>query len=274
MKLEDYTFKNAGAILTPALAVYADKVDANIEAALRMMNGDANRWRPHIKTVKMQWVIERLLHYGVRQFKCATTRELAMACAAGAPDVLLAFPVTGPHARRVREIADEHNGTRVSVLVENAAQAALWRDSHIGIFVDVNPGMDRTGVRQNDADGILGTGSRRGAAVPGPSLLRRTHHHAGTRGKPAIGIHGLRAVNAISHARNKCRAARRRSDHSRDSGHALLAELQRPRVGRVHSSRVAGNDRVQRYEQLDADGWVRLSGSRAGARNGGEPSLC
>jgi D-serine deaminase-like pyridoxal phosphate-dependent protein len=155
MKLEDYTFEEAEAILTPALAVYADKVDANIEAALRMMDGDANRWRPHLKTAKMRWVIERLLHDGVRQFKCATTRELAMACESGAPDVLVAFPLTGPHARRVMEIAEEHPGTRVSVLVENAAQAALWRGSDIGIFIDVNPGMDRTGVGQEDASGII-----------------------------------------------------------------------------------------------------------------------
>jgi D-serine deaminase-like pyridoxal phosphate-dependent protein len=180
MKLEDYTFEGAGAILTPALAVYADKVDANIETALRMMDGDANRWRPHLKTAKMRWVVERLLHYGVRQFKCATTRELAMACESGAPDVLVAFPLTGPHARRVMEIAEEHPGTRVSVLVENAAQAELWHGSEIGIFVDVNPGMDRTGVGQDDAGGILALA--RGAG----RQFRGVHYYDGHVTMPAL----------------------------------------------------------------------------------------
>ena len=180
MKLEDYTFEGAEALLTPALAVYADKVDANIEAALRMMNGDANRWRPHLKTAKMRWVIERLLHYGVRDFKCATTRELAMACESGAPDVLIAFPLTGPHARRVMEIAEEHPGTRVAVLVENAGQAALWSGSNIGIFVDVNPGMDRTGVGQHDAAEIIGLAHAAG------KHFRGIHYYDGHISMPAL----------------------------------------------------------------------------------------
>ncbi len=167
MKLEDYMFADARTILTPALAVYADKVDANIEAALRMMGGDANRWRPHLKTAKMPWVVERLLHYGVRQFKCATTRELAMACESGAPDVLVAFPLTGPHARRVMGIAKEYPATRVSVLVENAEQTASWSDAEIGIFIDVNPGMDRTGVGREDATQIVWLASAAGKRFRG-----------------------------------------------------------------------------------------------------------
>jgi len=82
----------------------------------------------------------------VRNFKCATTLELLTALQAGAEDVLLAYPVIGPGAERVRQIADEFRSARVSVLVEGGAQLAQWHGSEIGAFVDVNPGMNRTGI--------------------------------------------------------------------------------------------------------------------------------
>ncbi|MEI7772090.1 MAG: alanine racemase, partial [Chloroflexales bacterium] len=79
-------------------------------------------------------------------FKCATTRELETLCALGAPDVLLAFPVVGANARRVIALAAAHPATRVSALVEDPAQIAQWRGSPVAVFIDLNPGMDRTGV--------------------------------------------------------------------------------------------------------------------------------
>jgi hypothetical protein len=48
--LEPYRINGIESALTPALAVYPEHVDANIAATLRLMNGDANRWRPHLKT--------------------------------------------------------------------------------------------------------------------------------------------------------------------------------------------------------------------------------
>ena len=69
-----------------------------------------------------------LVERGVRNFKCATTLELLVACRSGAADVLLAFPVMGANARRVREIADQFPDIRISVLAENeAAGAAMAR---------------------------------------------------------------------------------------------------------------------------------------------------
>jgi len=84
----------------------------------------------------------------VRNFKCATTLELLQACQAGAADVLVAYPMMGANARRVREIKNRHSQVRISILAENAEQIRQWRDSGIGIFLDINPGMNRTGIDQ------------------------------------------------------------------------------------------------------------------------------
>src|SRR5215210_3795795 len=88
-------------LLTPALVIDAQAVDANIEATLAALGGSAHRWRPHVKTAKLAWTIERLLAHGVTAFKCATTRELQALADAGATDVLYAMPVMEASAARL-----------------------------------------------------------------------------------------------------------------------------------------------------------------------------
>jgi D-serine deaminase-like pyridoxal phosphate-dependent protein len=153
--LAPYRIENVEALLTPALAIYPEIVDHNIAVTLRLLDGDANRWRPHVKTAKLGFIIRRLAGHGIRQAKCSTTVELETACEAGMNDVLLAYPVVGAHAERVRKIADAHPGARISVLAENPAQTAAWRGCRVGIFIDVNPGMNRTGVEQEHIPEIL-----------------------------------------------------------------------------------------------------------------------
>jgi D-serine deaminase-like pyridoxal phosphate-dependent protein len=159
IKLATYVIENARELLTPALAIYPEIVDRNIAATIRLLGGDANRWRPHVKTAKLGFIMRRMAERGVAQAKCSTGLELATACDAGIADVLLAYPVVGANAARVRAIADAHPGTRVSVLVENTRQVETWRSNgsgaRIGIFIDVNPGMDRTGIEQDRVDGII-----------------------------------------------------------------------------------------------------------------------
>lgn len=138
----------AGRVLSPALIIHRDRAAQNIATTLRLLGGDPSRWRPHVKTAKLGYVMGMLVEAGVRQFKCATSLELRVACAAGAADVLVAYPLVGPAATRVRAIADAHPDVRVSVLAESAAQLESWQGSRMGIFVDVNPGMNRTGVPQ------------------------------------------------------------------------------------------------------------------------------
>ena len=143
-------------VLTPALVVYPDAVASNITQTLRLLDGDADRWRVHIKTAKLGYTLHMLVERGVKNFKCATTLELLMACQSGAEDILVAYPVMAANARRVREIADQHHGVRISVLAENEEQIRQWRGSRVGVFLDINPGMNRTGIEQSDSRKVLG----------------------------------------------------------------------------------------------------------------------
>jgi D-serine deaminase-like pyridoxal phosphate-dependent protein len=146
--LEAYKIEDVDRIITPALLIYPELVDVNIKATLRMLGNDPNRWRPHIKTAKLDAIVRRLIDHGILNFKCSTTLELLTACQAGAADVLLAYPVMGANAQRTVEIAEDFPRTSISVLVEASEQAAAWKGTRIGVFVDVNSGMNRTGIAQ------------------------------------------------------------------------------------------------------------------------------
>src|SRR5437763_1041274 len=167
LPLDIYQIKGADQILTPALLVYPGVVDANIQATLKMAGNDPNRWRPHIKTAKIPAILQRFIRHGVVNFKCSTTLELLTACKTGATDVLLAYPVMGANAMRAHEIAEEFPSTRISVLVETRDQAAMWRGTNIGIFIDVNPGMDRTGIAEGRATDIAQLAQQVGAQFRG-----------------------------------------------------------------------------------------------------------
>jgi len=146
--LDAYRVRDLSRVQTPALLLYPAFIDGNIEAAIQAMNGDANRWRPHVKTAKSSEVIRRLVARQVKQFKCATTLELLSTCEAGAADVLVAYPMVGANARRVLDIAAMYPAVAISALAENAEQVRQWHGHPVGVFLDVNPGMDRTGIPQ------------------------------------------------------------------------------------------------------------------------------
>lgn len=152
---ERYRVDDINEVLTPALVLYPEIITSNIARTLHLLSGNADRWRAHIKTSKLDYTLRLLIERGVRNFKCATTLELLEACRSGAADVLVAYPVMAANARRVREIAEQFPEVRISVLAENEAQLAQWQGSSVSIFLDINPGMNRTGIDQEDTGKVL-----------------------------------------------------------------------------------------------------------------------
>ena len=153
---ETYRVSDIESVLTPALVIYPEIISSNIEQILRLLDGEANRWRVHIKTAKLDYTLRRLVERGVQNFKCATTLELLVACRSGAKDVLVAYPMVGANARRVNEIAEAHPQVRISVLAENERQIQQWHGHSVGVFLDINPGMNRTGIEQSHRAEVVG----------------------------------------------------------------------------------------------------------------------
>jgi D-serine deaminase-like pyridoxal phosphate-dependent protein len=178
-----YEIASVGDVMTPALAIYLDIVESNIERTVDLLGGDPERWRPHVKTAKLAAVMERLVAHGVGNFKCAATFELLTVCEAGARDVVVAYPCLGARARRVQQIASQFPDVRISNLVENEDDVELWRGTGIGVFIDVNPGMNRTGIEQHDLQQIIRVvRTVQQAAVS----FRGIHYYDGNRREPVL----------------------------------------------------------------------------------------
>lgn len=159
-QLRSYEISWLADVLTPALAIYEDFLDINIAATLKLLHNRPERWRPHIKTAKLRSTVARLVAHGITSLKCATTLELLVAIEAGATDILVAYPCIGSRARRVLQIQAANPAIPISALIDDAAQLPVWRDSQVGLFIDVDPGMKRTGIDQQRIEEIVSLAKR------------------------------------------------------------------------------------------------------------------
>jgi D-serine deaminase-like pyridoxal phosphate-dependent protein len=153
-----YHLSNVAEIPSPALVFFPDIIRNNIAAVVRMA-GSPDRLRPHAKTHKTRQITEMQLAAGVTKHKCATIAEAEVLASAGTPDVLLAYPILGPNVRRFGELIRMFPGTKFSVLVDHpnalAPLAALGSlAAPIHVMVDVNLGMDRTGIVLEQVAGL------------------------------------------------------------------------------------------------------------------------
>lgn len=146
-----YLIDDMDAIDSPALVIYRQRVLENIDTLVSMID-DVERLRPHVKTHKVKEAADLLINAGINKFKCATIAEAEMLALSLASDVLLAYQPTGPKLKRFIEIIRKYPSTKFSCLVDNIISA-----KHIGaeadenniiipVFIDLNVGMNRTGI--------------------------------------------------------------------------------------------------------------------------------
>lgn len=137
---------NTADLPTPALAVYPDRVRANIRLAVQIA-GSAERLRPHIKTHKMSALVRMHLEEGVGKFKCATIAEAEMAAQAGAKDLLVATQLSGANLGRLQKLRKAFPETAFSTICDNRASAMeIGLAGGLPVWIDVNCGMNRTGI--------------------------------------------------------------------------------------------------------------------------------
>lgn len=149
---EWFRILNAAAVDTPALVVYPARVQRNL-ALLTASIDDVRRLRPHVKTHKSPAAVQLTLAAGITKFKCATIAEAEMLGRCQAADVLLAYQPVGPKAARFLALIAQYPATRFSCLVDHpqaAAQlnalAAAAGGPPVAVFLDLNVGMNRTGL--------------------------------------------------------------------------------------------------------------------------------
>ncbi len=150
-----FNIKNIDAIDSPALIVYPEKVERNIDVAVSMID-DITRLRPHIKTCKCKEAIELMMRKGITKFKCATIAEAEMLAMCKAKDVLLAYQPNDVKIHRFISLIKKYPDTFFSCLTDNAASAesidiaSFQAGITIFVYIDINTGMNRTGITSGE----------------------------------------------------------------------------------------------------------------------------
>lgn len=148
---EWYRVQNIYQIDTPALLIYKSRVVENIRL-IKSMTGDICRLRPHVKTHKTKEAAVMQMEAGITKFKCATIAEGEMLAMIGASDVLLAYQPIGPKLKRFVALIQKYPATTFSCLIDNLpvanliARAAMESGAIIPVYLDLNVGMNRTGI--------------------------------------------------------------------------------------------------------------------------------
>jgi D-serine deaminase-like pyridoxal phosphate-dependent protein len=155
--MEDwYHISNIMEVDSPALVVFPDRVKRNIEL-LKNMIDDVRRLRPHVKTHKTKEAALLQMEAGIKKFKCATIAEAEMLGSIKAPDVLLAYQPIGPKINRFISLIRKYADTKFSCLIDDRdvawemAAKASKAGMSVPVFIDLNLGMNRTGIAPGNA---------------------------------------------------------------------------------------------------------------------------
>ena len=146
-----YVLENTNDLISPSLLVYPDRIERNIQLMVQMI-GDPKRLRPHIKTHKTAEIIQMQMDHGIEKFKCATIAEAELLGNSGARDILLAMQPVGANINRFIKLVKNYPVSRFSTLVDSAtiirklSESAREHNLIISLFLDLNTGMNRTGI--------------------------------------------------------------------------------------------------------------------------------
>ncbi|GDX90497.1 MAG: D-TA family PLP-dependent enzyme [Planctomyces sp.] len=136
---------------SPQLVIFRDRLLSNLDSMLKLAKSPA-RLRPHCKTHKMHRIIRLWVERGVLKHKAATIAECEMCASAGATDVLYAYNPVGPNIDRLVALAGAYPQCRFRATTDHErplrqlSAAAAAAGVTIGVMLDVNVGMDRTGM--------------------------------------------------------------------------------------------------------------------------------
>ena len=155
MKEDWFKLENTNEISTPSLVVFPKRILHNIKLMIEIAGGTESL-RPHIKTHKMSEIIKMQIDNGINKFKCATITEAELLAKSGAKDILLAIQPTGKNISRFISLIEIYPESIFSTIVDNEYSLneinnrAKEKKISVSIWLDINNGMNRTGVEPNN----------------------------------------------------------------------------------------------------------------------------
>jgi len=156
-----FEIEGIDSIDSPSIVLYEERLDNNLKKMLEMADNDASKLMPHVKTNKMPKVVRKMISLGITNFKASTIAEAEMAAGEGASSVLIAHQLVGPKIQRFADLCIQFPNTDFTTIVDNnLTLKKLHNEAHkkdiiIGFYIDINSGMNRSGIEIGSGLDIL-----------------------------------------------------------------------------------------------------------------------
>ena len=137
---------------TPAAAVDADRLESNLARWQEYCNLHGLANRPHVKTHRCIEIARRQLSLGAVGITCQKLSEAETMADAGCSDILVAFNIVG--ASKLQRLHRLLQRVALTVSVDDAkllpglGEAATGGSRELGVLVDCDTGLGRTGVQE------------------------------------------------------------------------------------------------------------------------------
>ncbi|WP_233148309.1 D-TA family PLP-dependent enzyme [Rhodopirellula sp. MGV] len=153
-----FEINNVEEVPSPSLLIDIGRVKSNLQRMIRWAGQRGPEvLRPHVKTHKLPQIVQLKLKAGITKFKTSTIAECEMTAEAGGEDILMAYQPVGPNIRRFLTLVETFPDCRFSTIVDclEIAQQLSDEATRIGavidLFVDLNVGMNRTGIHVGES---------------------------------------------------------------------------------------------------------------------------
>lgn len=176
------------ALETPVVLVEHSRLMENIRWARELSRQHGVALRPHVKTHKCLEIARLQMEEGAVGITASKTDEALAFITAGVPSVTVAYPIVDQaKAARLLGAAREH-GTDLRVVVDGEeglaclSRAAARTDMPIGVYIEVDVGLRRCGLKEEDPRLMqLAERVRASSSVRLHGLLSHAGHAYGAR---------------------------------------------------------------------------------------------
>lgn len=145
-----------GQLPTPALVLERAAMERNMRKMADHVRFSGKDFRPHSKTHKCPTIAALQMDMGAVGICAAKISEAAIMLGAGIPSVLITSPIATPvKAQALNSLLGEYPDRQLLLVVDSdqgiaALQGAIDPERRLGLLVDIDLSMGRTGTREVD----------------------------------------------------------------------------------------------------------------------------
>lgn len=139
---------------TPALIVDRKRLKGNLERMAKTAATVGVKLRPHIKTHKSPFIAHWQEELGACGVTVATVDEAEVMAYNGIKDIFVAYPIAEQHRAlrlaRLSRLATVSVGVDSKIGASMLAEAAGKYDTHLGVLIEIDTGLRRSGLASID----------------------------------------------------------------------------------------------------------------------------